>query len=257
MTRPRAWQTSRWSAIVPRRSPQARRARPRREPAGSTVTSSKPSSGLAAPTSEPPPNAPVTATITCQASPSKTCSPSARTLQRSGCSETAARTRADGVGERAEPRLERLGAAGGGRGEPGARDVDERAAVGEAAELHRAQLAAGGGQRAAASGVGRQLAGAREVVGGAGGDDRERHAEAARELRGGADACRRRRPPPRARAPSRRRARGPSGSQPKARTSAPWRRIASASGSVSRPPPEAALAISAIRTRAQATGAGV
>src|SRR5829696_2147602 len=47
-----------------------------------------------------------------------------------------------------------------------------------------------------------------------------------------------------------------SGSQPQARTSAPWRRILSASGSVSRPPPEAALAISAIRTRTQATGAG-
>ena len=33
---------------------------------------------------EPPPNAPVTATITCHASPSNTVSPSARTVHRSG-----------------------------------------------------------------------------------------------------------------------------------------------------------------------------
>jgi methylmalonyl-CoA/ethylmalonyl-CoA epimerase len=39
-----------------------------------------------------------------------------------------------------------------------------------------------------------------------------------------------------------------SGPQPQVRTSAPWRRIVATSGSGSRPPPEAALAMSAMRT---------
>ena len=50
---------------------------------------------------------------------------------------------AGGVGERAEPRLERVGAARGDRREPGAGDVDERVAVAEAAELVAAQLRPG------------------------------------------------------------------------------------------------------------------
>jgi hypothetical protein len=79
----------------------------------------------------------VTATIACHASPSKTCSPPAQTVQCSGCSVDRGVQSADRVGERAEEGLERLGAAGGGGGEPCAGDVDERAPVGEAPELHR------------------------------------------------------------------------------------------------------------------------
>ena len=55
-------------------------------------TSSLPSRGSATPTSAPPPNAPVTATITCQAPPSYAGSSSTRTEQRRGDSVAAARS---------------------------------------------------------------------------------------------------------------------------------------------------------------------
>jgi hypothetical protein len=71
---------------------QARRARPSREPPGRTVTSRIPSEGSAAPTAEPPPKAPVQATITCQAQPANTSSPPARTVHGSGRSLAAARS---------------------------------------------------------------------------------------------------------------------------------------------------------------------
>ena len=52
--------------------PQARRMRPARDPAGRTAASSTPSDGSAAAMPEPPPNAPVTARITCHAAPLNT-----------------------------------------------------------------------------------------------------------------------------------------------------------------------------------------
>ena len=91
-THPRRCSTGSCCSTVPRRSPQARRASAIREPAGSTVTSSSPSPGSATPISEPPPNAPPAATISCQAPPSKPGPPSTRTLQRMGASVAAARS---------------------------------------------------------------------------------------------------------------------------------------------------------------------
>ena len=91
-TQPRWCSTGSCCSTVPRRRPQARRASASREPAGSTVTSSSPSCGSATPISEPPPNAPPAATISCHAPPSKRVSPSTRTLQRIGDSVAAARS---------------------------------------------------------------------------------------------------------------------------------------------------------------------
>ena len=163
-------------------SPQARRASPIREPAGMTVTSRTPSDGSATPTPEPPPNAPVTATMTCHASPSNTVASSARTVHRSGAGRDRRVEGAGGVGERAEPRLERVGAARGDRREPGAGDVDERVAVAEAAELVAAQLRPGDRELRRRDAVARQPGGAREVVRGARRDHAERDAEPRRDL---------------------------------------------------------------------------
>ena len=88
--------------------------------------------------------------------------------------------RADRVGERAEPRLERLGPAGGDRRQPGRGDVHERAPVGEAAELERPRAPARGGELRGRLDVVRQPRGAREVVRGSRRDHGERDAEAPR-----------------------------------------------------------------------------
>ena len=89
-------------------SPQARRASPSREPAGMTATSSTPSDGSAAPTPEPPPNAPVHGDDDLP----RLAVEHRRVVRRAPCTAAArrspaARSGADGVGERAEPRLER------------------------------------------------------------------------------------------------------------------------------------------------------
>ena len=135
------------------------------------------------------------------------------------------------------------------RGEPGAGDVDERAPVGEAPELDRA-AAARRWRRARTPPRGRAAAPRR-------GRSRWRCPSGSPPAaRRGGRRARRSEPivpsPPAtatARAPSAATPSRSSGSHPQARTSAPWRRIVSASGSGSRPPPEAALAISAMRTR--------
>ena len=89
---------------------------------------------------------------------------------------------AGGVGERAEPRLERVGAARRDRGEPGAGDVDERMAVAEAAELVAAQLGPADGELRGRDAVARQAGRARVVVRGAHRDHAERDAEPPRDL---------------------------------------------------------------------------
>ena len=91
--------------------------------------------------------------------------------------------RADAVGQRAEARLERLGVARGHRRQARAGDVDERAAVGQPAELERPRVASPSTASAAASrGSAGSAVGAREVVRRAGREHGQRHVEPARQL---------------------------------------------------------------------------
>ena len=200
------------------------------------ATSSTPSSGSAAPTAEPPPNAPVTARMTCQAPPENTVAAvDAHRALAAARRSPRPRDRADAVGQRAEPRLERRRPAGGDRGEPGARDVHERPPVAEPAELELAQPLARDRQRR------------RPRRGRAGARSRARSRSPSR--RGSRRAARRaapRAPRPRRRSRRRRRrrsARAPrpgsrsrsSGSQPHVVTSAPCSRMARSSGAGSVP----------------------
>jgi hypothetical protein len=82
--------------------------------------------------------------------------------------------RADGVGQRPEARLERLGPAGRDRGQAGARDVDERAPAGQAAELELGPRGARRGQGARLAEVEGERVDPREVVRGARGEHGER-----------------------------------------------------------------------------------
>ena len=250
ITWPRAWHTLRCSAIVPRRRPHARRARAEARAGGQHGGVEHPVVGIggadlgaaAEVAGDRDDRLPGLAREDLGAVRAHR---AAQRLLRRGRPD-----RAERVGERAELRLQRLGTVRRGGGEPGARDVDERAPVGEAPELERPQPLARGGQHARLLGVERQLRGAREVVGRPHRDHRQRHSRGARRARRSRRSCRRRRPPRSARAPSSVPRRGPRGWGRTMLTSAPWRRIVATSGWGSKPPPEASLAISAMRTPA-------
>jgi len=83
--------TARWRSTVRVRSPHARRTSETRDPAGTITTSTSPSVASAAPIPDPLPNAPVQATITCHAPPSKTTRSSTDTTTGSGRPVAAAR----------------------------------------------------------------------------------------------------------------------------------------------------------------------
>ena len=248
ITWPRAWHTSRCSAIVPRRRPHARRAsaearargqhgdveHPVLRVGGADLRAAAEGAGdrhdrLPGLTGED------LGAVRAHRAPQ-------RVLGHRRAD------RADRVGERAELRLQRPGAVRRGRGEPGARDVDERPPAGEAPELERPQRAArwppARTPRSGSSGSSDARAKSLAVPAGITASGTARRPASSAQ---GADACRRRRPPRSAPAPSRRSLSRSSG--PYTLTSAPWRRIVAASDSGSRPPPEASLAISAMRTR--------
>ena len=139
-TRPSWCCTARWRSTRWVRSPQARRTSASREPAGRITTSRSPSVASAAPIPEPPPNAPVQATITCHAAAGEDLDV---VDDHADAQRAPGQRRAGGaerVGQRPEARLQRLRPARGHRGEAGAGDVHERPAVREPAELERAQL---------------------------------------------------------------------------------------------------------------------
>ena len=172
-----------------RAAAQAPRAadEPQARARGQDVVSSTPSAGSEAPISEPPPKRAGDRDDRLPGLAVEDLGAVRRTrVQRSGCS-----TRPRGA-RRARRRagrawLQRLRAARRRRGEPGAGDVDERAPVGEAPELHRPQPLPGGGQHARRLGVERQLRDAGEVVGGPHRDHRRAARRAALRAGAGAD----------------------------------------------------------------------
>ena len=158
-----------------------------RDPAGTTATSSRPSSGRVPPISLPPPNAPVAPTTTCQARPREALAVVAADAAAQRRRGDGGLQRADGVGERAEARLVRPRLACGDDRQPGRRGVDERPLAGER-ELGVARGGVGvARQRAGRFEVQRQLERAREVVRRADGHDGERDADLGRQQRRQAD----------------------------------------------------------------------